>query len=147
MFAVKRDETGNAPSWRSILASESSGWRSFEAFVGRALRGCSATRIDLFDARRRRSSLLSMNRRPYDGVASNGLFVPLSTRQRAETNDLAHVIVCYVIYEELVMCDWLPVLLWFPAKSDYKITFLLRFPANTNNLLKFNNSNLLKYYI
>ena len=43
--------------------------------------------------------------------------------ESAETDDVADLMVCYVIDESLVMCDWLHVLVLFPARPNYKSRF------------------------
>ena len=94
----------------------------------------------------------SLNRPPDDVVSSNGLSRPLSTSERAEIDDVADLIVCngYVVEESLVICDWLNVFEWFPAKTTIN-NVLLWFPAKPINqcifIIKFSNSTLLKNYI
>ena len=79
MFAVKCNETGTAPGWRSRLSSTVSGSSessSVEALVECAVGSC-VTKPDLFDVAGR-CSMFSLNRPPDDGVSSNGLSRPLS---------------------------------------------------------------------
>ena len=45
--------------------------------------------------------------------------------ERAETDDVPDLIVCYVIDEALIMCNWLPVLVLYAARPNYKSRFCM----------------------
>ena len=50
------------------------------------------------------------------------VFRPVVNEKTAETTDVADLIVCYVI-DKALMCDWLHVLVWFPARPNYESRF------------------------
>ena len=79
-------------------------------------------RIDHFDATRWHCFTVVWNDR-LTMASPVTVFPARRQRESAETNDVANLIVCYVIDEALIMCDWLHVLVWFPARPNYKSRF------------------------
>ena len=109
-------------TWRrSTTSTTASGSRSSEALVGRALRRCLAE-PDPPLRRWRCFTVKAWNERLT--MASLATVIPACCRrQSVQTKAVADLIVRYVIDEALIMCDWLYVFVWFPARSIYESRF------------------------